>query len=306
VGRIAHDTLPAVVDTAVKPRLTVVIPVRNGARTIGDQLASLAQQDYAEPWEIVVVDNGSRDDTAAVVRNCAAQLPPLRMVECLTAGVNRARNAGVRAANGELLLVCDADDAVASGWVRGLAVALESFDVVGGLLDYGRFNDPLVRCGRDWVARTALPIGPGGRRYAVGANLGFRRVVYENIGGFDESFRIGSDEIDFCLRAQYEGFTVGLAANAIVHYRLRQGMRDIYRQNYAYATGFAHLHRKHIDLGALPEQSWLNRCKLVVQHVARLARLTRLFDVGTRSDYARDLAWSAGSISGYFRYRILV
>ena len=79
----------------------------------------------------------------------------------------------------------------------------------------------------------------------------FAARVHEAIDGFDESFRIGSDEIDFCLRAQYAGFTIGLAPDAVIHYRLRSSMRDVYRQNYAYATGFAHLHRKHIDLGML-------------------------------------------------------
>ena len=199
-------------------------------------------------------------------------------MECTTEGANRARNAGVRAARGDLVLVCDADDAVTPGWVSGMASALESFDIVGGLLDYVQFNQPIVRAGRERLARTELPIAPNGRRYAVGANIAFRRAAHEAIGGFDETFRIGSDEIDFCLRAQYAGFTIGLAPDAVIHYRLRSRMRDVYRQNYAYATGFAHLHRKHIDLGMLPAPRRLRQAKVIVEHGRRVAAVWRAFD----------------------------
>jgi glycosyltransferase involved in cell wall biosynthesis len=295
-----------VIANEAKPRLTVIVPARNAASTIGIQLASLAEQDYPQPWEVVVVDNASHDDTAAIVHSWFGRLANLRLVECATAGVNRARNAGVRAARGDLVLVCDADDAVTPGWVSGMASGLESFDIVGGLLDYVRFNPPEVRAGRERLASTELPIAPNGRRYAVGANIAFRRVVHEAIDGFDESFRIGSDEIDFCLRAQYAGFTLGLVPDAVIHYRLRSRMREVYRQNYAYATGFAHLHRKHIDLGRLPAPGRLHQAKVVVEHCRIAAAVWRVVDPAQRARYARDAAWCAGSLAGLLRYRILV
>ena len=204
------------------------------------------------------------------------------------------------------MLVCDGDDAVTPGWVSAMATGLESFDIVGGLLDYVRFNQPAVRAGRERLACTELPIAPNGRRYAVGANMAFRRVVHEAIDGFDESFRIGSDEIDFCLRAQYAGFSIGLSPDAVIHYRLRSRMRDIYRQNYAYATGFAHLHRKHIDLGMLGAPSRLHQAKVAWEHGRRIAAVWRAVDPARRDLYARDAAWCAGSVAGFRRYRVLV
>ena len=294
------------IPNAATPRLTVIVPARNAAPTIGLQLASLAEQDYPEPWEIVVIDNGSHDDTAAIVQSWFGRLANLRLVECATAGANRARNAGVRAARGDFVLVCDADDAVTPGWVSGMASGLESFDIVGGLLDYARFNEPVVRAGRERLARTELPIAPNGHRYAVGANIAFRRGVHEAIDGFDESFRIGSDEIDFCLRAQYAGFTIGLAPDAVINYRLRSSMRDVYRQNYAYATGFAHLHRKHIDLGMLATPRGLHQAKVAVEHCRSVAAVWQVVDPAERARYARDVAWCAGSFAGFLRYGVVV
>ena len=96
--RLGNAGTLTVIANAAKPRLTVIVPALNAAPTIEVQLASLLVQDYPEPWEIVVIDNGSHDDTAAIVQSWFGRLTNLRLVECATVGANRARNAGVRAA----------------------------------------------------------------------------------------------------------------------------------------------------------------------------------------------------------------
>ena len=202
------------------------------------------------------------------------------------------------------MLVCDADDAVTPGWVSGMASALESFDIVGGLLDYVRFNQPAVRAGRERLAWTELPIAPNGHRYAVGANIGFRRVVHQTIDGFDESFRIGSDEIDFCLRAQYAGFSIGLAPDAVIHYRLRTRMRDVYRQDHADVTGFAapspEAHRpRH---AAVPGRSTRRRSRSSTAGPRRCGGS----EPDRRGRYARDARGCTGSFEGFLRYRVIV
>src|SRR5688500_9296124 len=99
-------------------RASVVVPVRDGAATIGEQLAALAQQDFPGSWEVVVADNGSRDGTADVVRSFRDRLPGLRLVDASARpGASHARNAGAAAATGEVLAFCDADDVVDPGWL---------------------------------------------------------------------------------------------------------------------------------------------------------------------------------------------
>jgi glycosyltransferase involved in cell wall biosynthesis len=96
--------------------LSVVIPARNAADTIGVQLESLVRQRFDRPWEVVVVDNGSTDGTRAAVESFADRLPGLRIVDASERqGIGYARNRGVEAACGRLIAYCDADDAVSEG-----------------------------------------------------------------------------------------------------------------------------------------------------------------------------------------------
>jgi glycosyltransferase involved in cell wall biosynthesis len=291
-------------DQTPPPAATVVLPARNAAATIDMQLASLAAQDYEGSWEVVVVDNGSRDGTAVVVRRWHDRLPRLRVVACDETGVNRARNAGVEAAGGACVLCCDADDVVAQGWVRAMADALGHVDVVGGRLEYSRLNQPGAVAKRP--AERELPIAFGGRRYAVGANFGFRRDVFDAVGGFDESFVIGSDEIDFCLRAQYQGFTIGFASEAVVHYRVRTSLRRVARQRRVYGEGYAHLYRKHIDLGEVPPQGLRGLAGAARAHARELAQVHRLLSPAPRRAYVADAAWIVGAVVGLVRHRVLV
>ena len=97
------------------------MPVRDMEATIAAQLAALARQDYADTWEIVVVDNESRDDSMAVVDEWRERLP-IRVVQATgVAECGYAKNVGAVAAAGELLAFCDADDEVRPDWLRVLA-----------------------------------------------------------------------------------------------------------------------------------------------------------------------------------------
>src|SRR5262249_41895135 len=123
-------------------------------------------------------------------------------------------------------------------------------DVVAGRVDYDLLNPR-----RDITVRLPAEVGPpivfGHLPYAVGANLAFRRAVFDTVGGFDVSFQLGCDEVDFCWRAQYCGFTLGYAADAVVHYRLRSDFAPLFRQSFRYATGRAKLYAKHATSGHL-------------------------------------------------------
>src|SRR3712207_5405247 len=113
------------------PSVSVVIVMRNAAATIGEQLEALSRQDYAGPWEVVVADNGSTDDSVAVVRQWEGRLPGLQIVDAsLRRGVSYARNAGVVASSGEVIAFCDADDVAEPDWLRRLVAGLGDADIV--------------------------------------------------------------------------------------------------------------------------------------------------------------------------------
>ena len=280
------------------------MPARNAASTIGFQLEALARQDMARPWELIVVDNGSTDETVAITQRWSRSLPSLRVVACDAAGGNRARNAGVRAARADRLLFCDADDVVSAHWVREMSAALDSFDLVGGALDYARLNTAFLQGTRTPLGATELPLGVGHLRYALGSNLGCHRGVFEAIGGFDEAFLNGADEIDFSWRAQYEGFVLGFVPTAVVHYRVRATLGAATRQAFSYAQGGAQLCSKHRALGCL-DLTVVDQVKGAIRPLQSLVRVYWLMERRHRWLYAHRAATFAGSIWGLARCEVI-
>lgn len=225
------------------PEVSIVIPARNASSTIEYQLESLAAQTYRGNWELIVVDNGSTDPTRSAVERFAGRLP-VRVVDASEeVGINRARNVGVRSSRGDLIAVCDADDICAPTWLQALVNGLESFDIVGGALDETALNRPTTQAWRPGRPTHRLPVALGYLPYAIGANLGFHRPVWEDVGGFDENAARGATEIDFCWRAQEAGYELGYVAEAVVHYRLRTSLAGTAVQAYWYGRGDVRLAR---------------------------------------------------------------
>jgi glycosyltransferase involved in cell wall biosynthesis len=274
------------------PTATVLLCVRNGAATLEQQLRALSEQRSGRPWELLVVDNASTDASRAIAERWTAELPELRIVEERVAGLNRSRNRGVLAARSPLILCCDADDEVAPGWLQAMVCALERFDVVGAAMDTISLNPPgtpVVTCPQADGLPTVF-----GHHYVMGAALGFRREVFDAIGGFDELFDLGSDDTDFSLRAQYAGFSVGFEPRAVIKYRTRATMSSVMRQRFSYGRGHERLVAKHARLGHIesrPAQRW----KGIVVGTGRLVlKSSMVASSGSRDEYLASAAHLAG------------
>jgi glycosyltransferase involved in cell wall biosynthesis len=282
------------------PVCSVVIPTYDAEATLGAQLDALARQRFDGTFEVVVADNGSTDGSAALARSYVDRLPLLRVVDASRAqGVSVARNEGVRAARTDLLLVCDADDVVEDGWVAAIVAALTEHDFVGGVL-HG-FGEPGAAALTVPFAEgmDALPTAFGRRPYAVGANMGFRRWVFEVVGGFDETFPAGAEEVDFAWRAADHGAVPQLVPDAVVHYRARVGFRRLAQQRYQSGLGTAHLIAK-LDPAGVPTRSWQRR----IRHEARLVRLFPWRGGrDARMLWATALAYELGVVLGAVRFR---
>lgn len=224
--------------------ISVVITVYNGASTLGVQLEALAAQEYAGPWEVVIVDNGSSDNSVEVANRFAGRLPNLRIVpEFKLRGRPFALNAGVRASRGKSILMTDQDDEVGRGWLAAMADALRHHDLVGCSVDHQKLNPP----GLQWsLQETELPQlwFPPYLPYASGTSLGFRRAVYDRVQKFDETFAFVQDT-DFCIRAQLAGFRLEFVPGAVLHYRRRTALKDHYRQARNYARESATLAKRY-------------------------------------------------------------
>lgn len=284
--------------------MTVVMPVRDVARTLGAQLRALRRQDYRGSWEIVIVDNGSVDDTLAVVAEERAGLPTLRIVDAAgVQGLSSVRNLGAEAALGEKLVFCDGDDVVGPGRLAAMAAELDRHDAVAGAIRLDLLNAPSIRSWREQGLRTDLNIWPGFLSWGIGANLGVRSAAFHAVGGFDEDAPsdVFGEDVEICWRLQLHGYTLGFAPDAVVEYRMRDTWRGTLRQAYRYAVSEAYLYNRFRTFG-MPRRTsraviagWLRAPVDLV--VAR--------DGGARVRALRVLMKNMGRVRGSLRHRVV-
>lgn len=281
--------------------VSVVMACRNGAALIGRQLEALGRQDFTQPWELIVADNGSSDRTADIVAGYAERLPRLRLVDASkVAGAAHARNVGVAAAAGSRIVFCDHDDEVAPDWLRAMACALDEHPLVTATLELERLNPAWARTAEDRqsLRNTDPPFLP----YAFSAALGVRRALHVAIGGYDESFRQACEDRDYCYRLQLAGEQLTVAPGAVVSYRLRHDLRGIFGQQRAYACGNVQLYVKYKDAG-MRKPSQLRALRTWLLLLPRLALAWRT--QRTRAQWAQRAGWKVGRLQGSIRYRVM-
>ncbi len=193
------------------PEVSVVIPVRDGAGSLPALLDSLDVQTLArDRFEVIVVDNASRDHTAQIARGVGA-----RVVSEPIPSRSRARNRGVAAARADFIAFTDGDCVAASGWLEALIACRGTAPLVAGPV-YVTTGEPpnvverfeaLWRFGQEhWVRQG----------WAATANLAAERRALEALGGFDVGYRHIGEDADLCLRAGRVGLSLGWCADAAV------------------------------------------------------------------------------------------
>ena len=282
--------------------LSVIVPCFNSADTIAFQLEALANQQCSDPWEIVVADNGSTDDTVAIIKQYQQHIPHLRFVEASARrGSAHARNVGVSVAKSEALAFCDADDEVDRGWVAAMIKALSNYDLVAGSNEYSKLNQLWVIecCGyREGNGVNKHPYFP----YAGASNLGVKRSVHEMVGGFDETM-FSLQDVDYCWRIQEAGKTLNSAKDARVHFRFRNTVEGLYRRSWKLGCYDILLHQKHQQVGMPKLIKWQEFVKEAV--ILALKFILRVRDRESWVKWLLDFAWFAGHLQGCIKYKYI-
>ena len=235
-----------------KPLISVIIPVRNGLPWLREQLGALVNQVCADDWEVIVADNGSTDRSVEVVQEFADRGLPVRSLDASAVrGPAAARNAGVRAACGDLLAFCDADDVVQPGWLAACVRALAEADVAGGVFDAWSLNSLQAPSPPVFATPPALRQF-GFLQAGLSSNLAIRRRAFDEVGGFDEEMEVGEDT-DLCWRLQLSGHRFTIAGDAIVMRRDRTGFKQVLSRFTAYGRCGPVLYRRYKDSGAKRE-----------------------------------------------------
>lgn len=287
---------------AQRMRLSIVIPCYNGARTIGALLEALTGQVWSEPWEVIVVDNRSDDDTVAIVQQYAGRIRNLRIVGAFERqGRSYARNTGVKAAKGESIAFCDADDVVGEGWLAAIGTALSRFDCVACRVDFTKLNEPALAqqhayheqhhgLQRAWY--------PPYLQHAGGGTLGVKRALHERIGGFDETFPVLEDT-EYCFRIQESGCQIAWVPEALLHIRCRPDPVARFhqvRQWALYNVLLAKRYKQRAD-GAL--HSWKEYLKNWIRLITSLpnARTDLTWNI-----WVWYLGWQVGVLQGSIKF----
>lgn len=215
-------------------QLSVIIPCLNLGHVISDQLTALVIQAYEHPWEVIVADNGSSDNTREVVARYQDRLPGLRFIDASAVrGSSYARNCGAQAARGKYLVFIDADDIIAPGFLAVISKALDKHEFVAPRIDALALNQKEgARLGQHPQFHDLMRYYNQPYLYHVsGTGISLRREVFEQIGGFDESM-LRLQDSEFCFRAQLAGVAITFVPEATLYGRNRSSLKEIMRQSY--------------------------------------------------------------------------
>jgi glycosyltransferase involved in cell wall biosynthesis len=249
--------------------LSVVICSLNGAAGVHRCLHALAEQSISSRLEIIVVDDGSIDNTAEVAREHGA----LVVRHAVNRGISAARNSGVRVATAPVIAFLADDCEPSQDWAEKLLAGYDS-DVVavggqltvgggtGALIGFLTRHNPLAPLELDlaksdkllyrlglYVRRQWSSPAEHGRRAVfsfASANMSVLRQVFINVGGFDECFHFGSEDEDLCRRIllSYPDDRLVFVPDAEVVHHFKPSLRDTLRRRFMYGRGSAMLYRK--------------------------------------------------------------
>jgi glycosyltransferase involved in cell wall biosynthesis len=285
-------------------KLSVIIPCLNEEALIPVQLEALANQRWSQPWEVVVADNGSTDQSVTLIERYRKRLPHLRIVDASDRrGRPHALNVGAQAARGELLAFIDADDEVAPGWLAAIGDALSQHDFVASRFDIAKLNGSWLCLGLKHPQETGVMRFryPPHFAFAGGCGLGVKRAFHEAIGGFDESALL-SEDADYCFRMQLAGIKLHFVPDAVVYVRYPNTLSGVYRQVRGWGEYQVFLYKKYRPASAVGF-TWKHA---VHGWIRLLKRLPQIRTKRGRFTWIRLFGWRLGRLRGSIRYWTLL
>lgn len=248
-----------------KPRstasLSLIICTRNRASQLGRCLQAVARAARSAsdvPFELVLVDNGSTDETKAVLDDWrASQSFRVKIIDEPRPGLSRARNAGLAVADHSIIAMTDDDCEIDTHYIRDLMAAFardKGPTVRGGRVELGDPEDLPISIKTEARAREFRHgMRPGG--FFMGANMAFSRAVYETIGPFDERFGAGAryiaaEDTDYIMRACQAKIPIYFDPSfSVKHFHGRRDDQIVVKLIEGYNLGDGALYAKHFFAG---------------------------------------------------------
>ncbi|UCE19700.1 MAG: glycosyltransferase family 2 protein [Gemmatimonadota bacterium] len=272
--------------------VTVIICTYDRSHLLRRALSSLVHQTLKpDQFEIIVVDDGSRDETPTVCEMLRKKLPHLRYISTgSNLGLAHARNVGIKAASGNYIIFTDDDCIPATDWLERLCADLDRAPIVAGAVT-SPVNNYMKLCHNISSFHAYMP----GRKsnttpFIAGANMGFHRRVLEELRGFQNSLRIAQD-IELILRARHSGLKILFSPNAIVlHDPERTTVASIFRHTFKHAAVTISLRNRYRSLLRTP---FILRSAPLLLLLAPLIALKVTFQIYLSNVNIAKLFWTA-------------
>ncbi len=229
---------------------SVIVPAYNASTTIHRCLAALVRQIIRrEKYEILVVDDGSTDDTAAR----AAAVDGVRVIRTTHLGAAAARNRGAQSARGDILLFTDADCEPTANWIAQMLAPFAASNIGGAKGAYrtrqGELVARFVQC--EYAEKYARMAGAPWIDFVDTYSAAYRREVFLGSGGFDESFPAACvEDQEFSFRLAEQGAQLVFVPAAIVHHRHVASLAAYARRKFWIGYWKVKVHRRH------PGKAW--------------------------------------------------
>jgi GT2 family glycosyltransferase len=221
------------------PEVSVVIPARDAEEPLADLLDSLARQTLdADRFEVIVVENGSRDRTAEVAEERGA-----RVLRETLGNRSRARNAGVAASEADVFAFTDADCVADPGWLEAMLACRGRAPLIAGNVRVSTRTPPNAVERFESVWRFAQEAWSA-EGWAATANMLVEREAFEAIGGFDPTYRHIAEDADFCVRAGRAGFPLGYCDEGVVLHYAENELRPLIRRAFFHGYSSAQILRR--------------------------------------------------------------
>ena len=233
-----------------QPTVSIIVPVRDGESTIAGCLDAILAADYpADRREILVVDNGSTDGTASLIR--ARQVTYLHEPQ---PGVSNARNRGIAESTGDILSFVDADCLVEPQWLTELVRPFEDPEVgaVAGDLQHVPPSTAAERQAARLLGNWQQFAFNSDPAYPITANAAYRREVIDRIGPFDPHMTRAQD-VELGLRFQERSDSrLAYAEHATARHHNRSTQLGFFRQQLGWAYGAGLVGAKFEAMGGHP------------------------------------------------------